>query len=415
MVCYTFPYLRGIDCFLVVFLLPLISFIGISLNLWCILVFRKTRSHPLVPALTLLSLCDILQLSLSILVLFLPALIDFFELNPISWTGQLTYISTGLLSPLLLASNCASIWTISYISIERHRAIVNPLSTVQSNGPKVFPLVLISILAILFNVSKWFEFDWAWTIVEDNDKFISFPSFDQFSQGFYLRKGYLFGMAPSIFISHSANNLTQNNTYKITRELILYPLLVYFIPISFLTCLNLRILLKVSKARVTSTHRSRIAQEKRTISLLISIVLLFFFCHTGGLIIRFLEESEGEGYVLVKDIINILFNVNSMANPMLYFFFTRQFRDLRERYISAHFYSSTSSRPSLSNIHHNSTKRSSMIYEKATQYTVMDGEKGEGDVVCLSPSPMREKKTSLREPLVPSPVSIIRGRSRSKN
>lgn len=41
--CYNFRYLRGIDCFLDVFLLPLISFIGISLNLWCILVFRKTR------------------------------------------------------------------------------------------------------------------------------------------------------------------------------------------------------------------------------------------------------------------------------------------------------------------------------------------------------------------------------------
>lgn len=46
-------------------------------------IFLLYRSHPLVPALTLLSLCDILQLSLSILVLFLPALIDFFELNQV--------------------------------------------------------------------------------------------------------------------------------------------------------------------------------------------------------------------------------------------------------------------------------------------------------------------------------------------
>ncbi|GMT23918.1 hypothetical protein PFISCL1PPCAC_15215 [Pristionchus fissidentatus] len=400
--CVSFPFLRGIDCLLDVFLLPFISFVGISLNLWCILVFRKTRSHPLVPALTLLSLCDILQLSLSILVLFLPAVFDFFELNQLSWTGQLTYISTGLLSPLLLASNCASIWTISYISIERHRAIVNPLSTVQSRGPRVLPLVFISFLAILFNASKWYEFDWDWKDITDKEK-----------------KGYLLGIAPSKFLFHSPNNLTMNYTYRFTRELVLYPLLVYFIPISFLTCLNLRILMKISRARVTSTHRSRIAQEKRTISLLISIVLLFFFCHTGGLVIRFVEESGGDGYVLIKDIINILFNVNSMANPMLYFFFTRQFRDLRERYISAHFYSSTSSRPSLSNIHHASTKRSSMIYEKASTYTVMlDPDRPDGDVTCLKTSPSKErihKKTSLREPLVSSPISIIRSRSRSKH
>ncbi|VDO52231.1 unnamed protein product [Haemonchus placei] len=34
-------------------------------------------------------------------------------------------------------------------------------------------------------------------------------------------------------------------------------------------------------------------------------------------------------FVLLKDCINLLFNINSFANPMLYFLFTRQFRDLR--------------------------------------------------------------------------------------
>lgn len=57
-----------------------------------------------------------------------------------------------------------------------------------------------------------------------------------------------------------------------------------------------------------------------------------------------------------------------------------------------------------------------MIYEKASEYTVMiDGEKGDG--ICLKLSPTKEKiqkKTSLREPLVSSPVSI-RERSRSKH
>ncbi|KAK5976623.1 hypothetical protein GCK32_018728, partial [Trichostrongylus colubriformis] len=113
---------------------------------------------------------------------------------------------------------------------------------------------------------------------------------------------------------------------------ILYPVLVYLIPLLLLSVLNFRILSHISAQRVTFDHKSRLAQERRSVALLISIISLFFFCHTGGLAIRFVDQSKyGDSalFVLVKDCINLLFNINSFANPMLYFLFTRQFRDLR--------------------------------------------------------------------------------------
>lgn len=112
----------------------------------------------------------------------------------------------------------------------------------------------------------------------------------------------------------------------------LYPVLVYLVPLLLLSVLNFRILSHISAQRVAFDHKSRLAQERRSVTLLISIVSLFFFCHTGGLAIRFVDQSkyaDSALFVLVKDCINLLFNINSFANPMLYFLFTRQFRDLR--------------------------------------------------------------------------------------
>ncbi|KAH7729496.1 Protein H23L24.4 [Aphelenchoides avenae] len=73
--------------------------------------------------------------------------------------------------------------------------------------------------------------------------------------------------------------------------------------------------------------------------LLIAIVLTFFTCHTGGLVIRFVDhEAYGNMpcFVFSKDFVNFLFNINSFSNPMLYFFFTKQFKDLRTSWTSSH-------------------------------------------------------------------------------
>jgi hypothetical protein len=47
---------------------------------------------------------------------------------------------------------------------------------------------------------------------------------------------------------------------------------------------------------------------------------------------KFLQNLQC--FVFAKDFVNFLFNVNSFANPMLYFFFTKQFRDLRTTWAS---------------------------------------------------------------------------------
>uniref|UniRef100_A0A1I7XRU2 G_PROTEIN_RECEP_F1_2 domain-containing protein n=1 Tax=Heterorhabditis bacteriophora TaxID=37862 RepID=A0A1I7XRU2_HETBA len=313
---------RICGCMIDLFIQPIICLLGIVLNCACLLVFSSHRSHSLVPALIVLSLSDFLQLLFSLFVLFIPALHDFTgspQFGALVFCyknfikGQIAYLSTGLLSPLLLAFNCASIWTICYISIQRHQAILRPLSSMYSPPRPFAPLLAITIAALLFNGSKWAEFHWGWVKVDNST---------------------------SWFLLHEPSSLANSETYRRVFNHFLYPVTVYLIPLLLLSVLNFRILSNISIHRVSFNHKSRLAQESRSVTLLISIVILFFLCHTGGLAIRFVDQSkyaDSELFVFLKDVINLLFNVNSFANPMLYFFFTRQFRDLRVSFLHSHF------------------------------------------------------------------------------
>lgn len=122
------------------------------------LLKKLFRSHPLVPALILLSICDSLQLLFSIFVLYVPALHDHLEMDQKGWMAQIAYIATGGLAGGLLASNCASIWTMCYISIQRHQAIVQPFTTVSSSNNGNLTLFGIAFFAIIFNIPVWYTF-----------------------------------------------------------------------------------------------------------------------------------------------------------------------------------------------------------------------------------------------------------------
>ncbi|VDM46791.1 unnamed protein product [Toxocara canis] len=105
------------------------------------------------------------------------------------------------------------------------------------------------------------------------------------------------------------------------REKLLYPICVYFLPLVVISVLNFRILSILNRERINAEGRN-LGKEKRSIRLLTAVVILFFFCHTGGLVIRFFADDEeySEQFVLAKDVVNLLFNINSLANPLVRFF-----------------------------------------------------------------------------------------------
>ncbi|KAI6208973.1 G-PROTEIN-RECEP-F1-2 domain-containing protein [Aphelenchoides besseyi] len=313
----TEPWRRPLGFLLDLWILPVTCVVGLVLNIACLFVFSNRRSHPLVPALMVLSLCDSLQLLISLFVLFIPALHDHMEMDPYGSVAQLAYLSTGTLAGGLLTSNCAAIWTMCYISIQRHRAIVSPLSTVNDQKrSSTWPLFGIFLFSLLFNVPVWFEFTWSVDQVQREDGEIT------------------------QILWHTNSQLAHTPIYRLIMRQILYPIVVYVIPLFLISILNMRILSHISASRAavkTVGSRKHIAREQRSIWLLISIVVVFFLCHTGGLVIRFIDQRKYENqpcFVFAKDFINFLFNINSFVDPMLYFFFTKQFKDLRTTWAS---------------------------------------------------------------------------------
>uniref|UniRef100_A0AC34FXW9 Uncharacterized protein n=1 Tax=Panagrolaimus sp. ES5 TaxID=591445 RepID=A0AC34FXW9_9BILA len=83
-------------------------------------------------------------------------------MDPWGFVAQTAYIATGTLAGGLLASNCASIWTMCYITVQRHRAIVKPLSAMNETSSKTaLPLIFIAIMALIFNAPVWFQYSWS--------------------------------------------------------------------------------------------------------------------------------------------------------------------------------------------------------------------------------------------------------------
>uniref|UniRef100_A0A0N5CFH6 G_PROTEIN_RECEP_F1_2 domain-containing protein n=1 Tax=Strongyloides papillosus TaxID=174720 RepID=A0A0N5CFH6_STREA len=311
-------------CLLTLYLLPLVCILGLLLNIACLAVFILHRKHPIVPALISLSICDSLQLFFSLFVLYIPALHQFSGSEFSSRLGQISFISTGLFGPVLLTANCSSIWTMCYICIKRYRVISNPLSSLTDKNSNWKILICITIVAFLFNFRKWLEYEWKWIDLQTTEDIL------------YKQQNY--DPNRKWFLAYEYKKFIYDVNYRIIWEIIVYPVCVYLIPCLLILVLHGKILKSMRERQIESVgHKRRLAQERRSAMLLIAIVIMFFICHTGGLIVRLFDFSKYQTvswFIFMKDTANFLFNVNSCANPMVYFVFTRHFKDLHSTWSS---------------------------------------------------------------------------------
>ena len=268
-------------------------FLAINGHLIC--SFRNFRpTHPLVPTLILLCACDSLQLLVSILVLFVPALHEHFRMDENGAVAQFAYIATGSLAGLLLTSHCAVIWTMCYITVQRHRAIVFPLRTVadHSRHSSAWPLVAIFGAAICFNLTRWLENAWQFDQVLPSfnesgiadDTFFD-PSTETRWMLIHEKREWALSKSYKLIVS---NALIQRRSRPLQMDRILYPLAVYLGPACIITLLTMRILSHINASRAAVTtggYRRRMEREKRSVWLLISVVVAFFFFQTGKLLL----------------------------------------------------------------------------------------------------------------------------------
>lgn len=341
-----FTSLRTGRCCLSVYVLPLVCGTGFVLNLYCAAVFSFYKVSGIKKNLCIrhyliaLSLFDALQLFLSVFLIAVPQ--GYMYMNASSSASSdpelalihdLSVYSLRLFYPVLMAANYASIWTITVICIQRYFVICHPLLSrykFRCLHRAKTTILLIVVFSMGLNSIRYGEH--VLVTVRNNDLNITEMSLD-------------------------ATSLRKSSLYVLVNDGLIYSLGVYIVPFWMLSILTLQIVRNIetlgrnrrdmspilsdrNRSRRRSSSSSDIGQEKRGTMMVVAIVIMFFLCHTLSAVTRWWElliardslaiedPKEHQVFWFLQELSNLLVNFNSATNPLIYFVFTRRFRDL---------------------------------------------------------------------------------------
>ncbi|CAD5226399.1 unnamed protein product [Bursaphelenchus xylophilus] len=276
----------------------LLCVLGTVLNIVCLFAFMTAFTHAyyrktsLLIYLVALSICNTLQLTLSVFVIILPATEQFMDDQQYPYEYELLRSfnnrTLSITYPLLMSANYASIWILTLICAQRYQSICHPsspwkrrLSIFRNSNLCVGVAVILSLVC---NLPRYWE---------------------------------LHGIRDYLL-------------YKIIQEGIIYGFVVYGAPMTLLIWLN------YNTIRIVRHHDDiplRPSAEHRTALMTSSVFILFFLCTTLSaslrLIIIVTEHSlKHLDDIWLVDLSNLLMNANAITMPVVCFIFTRGFRDL---------------------------------------------------------------------------------------
>uniref|UniRef100_A0A7E4V2N4 G_PROTEIN_RECEP_F1_2 domain-containing protein n=1 Tax=Panagrellus redivivus TaxID=6233 RepID=A0A7E4V2N4_PANRE len=295
------------SCVLVIYVEPFLCSAGFILNVTCIVVFLTVWSHgyfrkaSLLFYLIALSICNALQLLLSIFVIVLPAAEQF--ISPDIFPREIELLrsvnaeTVRYAYPLLMAANYASLWILSLICAQRYQSVCHPWNAWKHRLAFVrnskMCIVVVVFTAVALNVIRFWELE----KVEGTIR---------------------------------VTPLRYNTWYKIIQEGIIFGCIVYGFPMAVLLWFNYNTLKLI---RVDERHRCRPSAEHRTAMMTVFVFIFFFLCTTLAASIRLAIILTGNlfasnDYIWLIDLSNLLINVNALIMPIVCFVFTRGFRDL---------------------------------------------------------------------------------------
>ncbi|KJH41036.1 7 transmembrane receptor [Dictyocaulus viviparus] len=254
-----------------------------------------------------LSICNALQLLLSIFVIVLPAMEQFIGVEfprEAANLHQMNAITVRIGYPLMLAANYAAIWILTLICAQRFQAICHPsnpwklrLACIRRSKGAV---IIVVAAALGLNVIRFWEMEWH---ADDGG-----------------------------IVSSGLRCFSDDLLYKVIQEGIVYGLIVYGLPICLLLWLNLNII-RLIRGEQLHVQASRRSAEYRTALMTVCVFVFFFLCTTLSASIRlFMISADGlvdpQEFVWLVDLSNLLMNINALVTPIICFIFTRGFKDL---------------------------------------------------------------------------------------
>ncbi len=288
--------------------------LGISGNLLSLLVLSLDRSQcPTFYSLRALATSDVILLLSAFIQQVVPM---YYELM-----GCEEYLSfcriQGYLRiyawPVICIAQMASIWLTVLISAERYLAVVHPFMSVQIRSISKVRLAIMSIaiIAILYNIPRFFEFwpkqifkeEWNMTMIEVAD-----------------------------------GPIRTNLLYRYLYNTALFCLLIYAIPLVVLIFLNVKIICAMRAANnswASLNHRQQ--REVKATVMPLYIVVVFIVCCTQSLIAFILDaifvgsSTQLTWLQIYVAITNLLVIMNSAVNFLIFYLFGRKFRMILRR------------------------------------------------------------------------------------
>lgn len=311
-------------------LLNIVAFLGIFGNIISMIILSRPQMRSSINYLLIgLARCDTVLIITSVLLFGLPAIHD--------QTGLLfTYVYkvyphiAPVVFPLALIAQTVTVYLTLTVTLERFVAVCHPLQarSLCTYGRARLYVVLIILFATLYNLPRFLE-----------------ASREEHFHEEYNTTVYVISASP----------LRQNELYISIYVHWLYLFFIYFLPFTCLAVLNAAIYRQVRasaairltaseaifgsksytfrfQVRRANQERARLSRlQKKEIGLatmLLCVVVVFFFCNILALVNNLLEAFYGVIYDQLVKTSNLLVTINSSVNFVVYVTFGEKFKRL---------------------------------------------------------------------------------------
>lgn len=225
--------------------------------------------------------------------------------------------ATGFLTlyfyPLCLMAQSASAWTMIVISVERYLAVCRPFVALVVCTVKraAISLTLVFIAAVLYNVCRFYEY----TLDEEDPHYHSMKM-----------------------------NLRDNEWYKRIYINWMYLFALFVVPFGFLSVLNSMVIIGLNQAQANRRElSSQQNSEHKTALMMVIVMLIFLLCNFLALILNAIEtlkvdliNDHKDLFFLFTDVNNLLVEINSSVNCIVYYYFSQKFRTAFNRLFCPH-------------------------------------------------------------------------------
>lgn len=204
------------------------------------------------------------------------------------------------LYPVALIAQTASVWTMIVITLERYLAVCWPLRAIYlcDRRHANIALVCIIIFSVCYNIVRFWEYEF-------------YPNENRLE---LLLKG--------------------NQMYVRVYNHWLYFVTIFLIPFLVLLIFQSLIISAIQKARQNRLQLSRQQwSEHRTALMMVVIMCSFLVCNLLALILNAMEtlnddafKNYSDVFVLLSDVNNLLVEINSSLNFIVYYYFSQNFR-----------------------------------------------------------------------------------------